>query len=195
MRVQFDLRPAGMVEKERKQRGFNLTRLVAIVLMMAFFISSGFYIVSITLESFIIQDAIELRRGMVSGLQAQRVDLERQVSALRAEERVFADALRIMNDDLPSIEVMHALEANMDPHGIGFNTMRFSVAAGRNIVEVTGLVASDRQIIDFSDRLRGTGVFYDVLLPVTTLNEATGMISFTLRMPVRSIGEIVMSQR
>ena len=41
MKVQFDLRPSGMLERERKQRSFNPTRTVAILLMLAFFLTSG----------------------------------------------------------------------------------------------------------------------------------------------------------
>jgi len=190
MRVQFDLRPAGMVEKERKKKGFNLTRIIAVLLMLAFLASSGGYIATMTLQSFRLRDEIVTRQSMVSSLQMERVALERQVNELRARERVFADALRVMNEDLPTIEVLHALEANMDLFGIGFNSLRFVTGAAGNVVEVTGLVASDRQIIDFSDRLSATGIFRDVFLPITQLNEATGMISFTLRMPVRPIGEI-----
>jgi len=84
----------------------------------------------------------------------------------------------------------------MDNYGIGFNTLRFvlgrAAGGGRtpDVVEVTGTVASDKQIIDFSDRLRASGVFSDVFLPSTTRNERTNMISFTLRMPVLPIGQI-----
>jgi hypothetical protein len=105
-----------------------------------------------------------------------------------------------MQEDLPSLEVLNALETNMDDYGIGFNTLKFVIGKmNRNVkepdyVEVTGTVASDKQIIDFSDRLRASGVFSDVFLPVTTLNESTGMISFTLRMPIFPIGQIKASR-
>ena len=190
MRIQFDLRPAGMLEKERKQRSFNLTRIVAILLMLAFFAASGFYIVTMTLQRLILQDEVDTRENMISNLETEKLMLERQMGELRARERIFAETLRIMNDDLPTLEVLNALESNIDEYGIGLNTLRFMAAGGANVVEVTGLVASDKQIIEFSDRLRASGVFNDVTLPVTTLNESTGMISFTLRMPVKPIGEI-----
>lgn len=187
MRVQFDLRPAGMVEKERKKSSFNLTRLVAMILMMAFFITSIGYIVVMTMALIDMRDQVDMRETEIAGLNLERAALAGQVTSLQARETVFVNTLAIMNDDLPTIEVLAALETHMDEYGIGFETLRF--AAGRT-VEVTGLAATDRQIIDFSERLRFSGVFSDVALPVTSLNAATGMISFTLRMVYLPIGEI-----
>jgi cell division protein FtsL len=196
MRVQFDLRPAGMLEKERKKKSFNISRVLAILLMMAFFATSGGYIVVITWKFFMLKDEVATIENIVAGLEAEKSLLERQVSELRAREKVFADTLKIMNDDLPTVEVMHALESNMDAYGIGFETMRFVIGretrGGKepDVLEVTGLVASNEQIIEFSDRLRGSGVFKEVSLPVTTLIEQTGMVSFTLRMQYFAIGDI-----
>jgi len=193
MRIQFDLRPADMVEKERKKTGFNLTRLVAIVLMMAFFVSTIGYITMTTFSIFTLRDEIETGRLAVVDLQRRTSDQRGRLNSLIADERVFANALQIMNDDLPTIEVLRALEQNMGDYGIGFETLRFVTAAGGNTVEVVGQAAYDRQIIEFSDRLRLAGVFSNVFLPLTTLNENTGMISFTLRMPVHSISEITIT--
>jgi len=142
MKVQFDLRPAGMLEKERKRTGFNLTRTVAVILMLAFFLSSGGYIVMMTLERFMLQDEVEVREDMIANLETEKVALEGQVNELKPRERVFADTLQIMNDDLPTLEVLNALEANMDDYGIGFNTLRFVIGSDANVVEVTGLVAT-----------------------------------------------------
>ena len=196
MKTQFDLRPAGMLEKERKQKSFNLTRIVAILLMGAFFVTSVGYIVLMAWQSFALQEAVIDKEALVNGLEAEKSTLQRQVNDLRAREKVFTDTLQIMQDDLPSLEVLNALETNMDVYGIGFNSLRFVIGRGSgnnkapDVVEVTGTVATDKQIIDFTDRLRSSGVFSDVFLPVTTRNERTGMISFTLRMPVFPIGQI-----
>jgi hypothetical protein len=196
MRVQFDLRPAGLLEKERKQKSFNLTRTIAIILMLLFFGSSSYYLVMMTLHRIRLEDVVSERESMIFTLETEKSGLERQVNELKAREKVFADTLKIMQDDLPTIEVLDALETNMDDYGIGFNSLRFVIGRvdrgvkAPDVVEVTGLVASDKQIIDFSDRLRAAGVFSDVFLPVTTRNDQTGMISFTLRMPVYPIGQI-----
>jgi len=193
MKVQFDLRPIGMLEKERKQKSFNLTRTIAVLLMAAFFATSIGYLVVMTFQRLALQDTVFENDSIVSSLEAEKTVLQRQVTELRAREKVFSDTLNIMQDDLPTIEVLNALESNIDEYGIGLDTLRFVVgnAAGiTNVVEVTGLAATDKQIIDYSDRLRASGVFTDVLLPVTTLNESTGLISFTLRMPYLPIGQI-----
>ena len=187
MKIQFDLRPAGVLEKERKKTSFNATRTLAILLMLAFFASSCGYIVMMTFQLIWLQEEVEYRENVVSGLESERMLLQRQVGELQAREIVFRSTLQIMQEDLPTIEVLGALESNMDDYGFGFNTLRFVTG---DVVEVTGMAASDRQIIDFSERLSASGIFSDVFLPVTTLNEQTGMISFTLRMPHLSVGQI-----
>ncbi|MCL2009909.1 MAG: hypothetical protein FWG71_05110 [Synergistaceae bacterium] len=196
MKVRFDLRPAGLIEKERQKKKFNFMKVIAVFLMGMFFLASGGYIVVMTLNLLMLRDEVQTRENLVSGLDMERANLNRQVTELRAQERVFIETLRIMNEDMPTIEVLNALESNMDIYGIGFNTLKFT--QGReargvkepDMVELTGLVASDKQIVDYSDRLRTSGVFNDVRLPVTTLNERTGMISYTLQMPVKEIGDI-----
>ena len=142
-----------------------------------------------TLQRFMLQEEVDQKESAVAGLDTENMALRRQVNELQASERVFVNTLNIMKEDLPTIEVLNALETNIDDYGIGLDTLRFTIGTP-NVVEVTGTVASDKQIIDFSDRLSASGIFSGVFLPVTTLNENTGMISFTLRMPVLSIGQI-----
>jgi len=193
MKVQFDLRPIGMLEKERKQKSFNLTRTIAVLLLAAFFVTSIGYLVMMTIERLALKDRVIENESIVSVLEREKTGLQTKVTELRAREKVFSDTLNIMQDDLPTIEVLNALETNIDEYGIGLDTLRFivgNVAGVNSVVEVTGLAATDKQIIDYSDRLRASGVFTDVLLPVTTLNESTGLISFTLRMPYLPIGQI-----
>jgi len=196
MKIQFDLRPAGMLEKERKQKSFNLTRTIAIILLGAFFMSSIGYIAMMSMERVNLQNEVLDKENFVRNLEREKNNLQRQVNDLKSREKVFSDTLKIMQDDLPTIEVLNALETEMDNYGIGFNSLKFVIGRvtrgvkAPDVVEVAGTVASDKQIIDFSDRLRSTGVFSDVLLPVTTRNEKTNMITFTLRMPVLPIGQI-----
>jgi len=190
MRVQFDLRPIEMVEKERKKTGFNFVRVLAILLMMTFFVSTISYLVIMGFASFGLRERIDEVRNTVNSVQAQNANLQGQINLHRAQEAVYVNALAIMNDDLPTIEVLGALETFMDPFGLGFSTLSFQVVGGAVIVNVVGEAASDRQIIEYSERLRLSGVFSQVNVVSTALIEATGMISFTMRMPVRSIGEI-----
>jgi len=178
-----------MAEKERKKTG-NISRLVVALLAFALFASTIAYIAIMFMDTIYLQDRIGTAQAEVTSLRQQNSELTGQVNALRARENVFVDALRIMNDDFPTIEVLEALKINMDYFGIGFDTLRFFTVAERNVVEVTGQVASDRQLIDFTNRLRFSRVFSDVFLPQIPKQEFSGMIWFTIRMPVRAIGEI-----
>ena len=197
MKAQFDLRPADLLKKESKQKGFNPTRLLAVFLMLLFFMSTGYYLFMMGLvELPSMQDAVMEKENEVASFEAEKIVLQKQVNDLRAKEKVFADTLKIMQDDLPTIEVLNALETEMDVYGIGFNSLKFVIGRvsgntkAPDSVELTGTVATDKQIVDYSDKLSTCGVFSDVNLTSTTLDEKTGMITFTLNMPVYPIGQI-----
>jgi hypothetical protein len=59
MKAQFDLRPAEMLAKERKQKGINFTSIFALLLMILFFGSTGFYLVTMILE--VSSDTVQLQ--------------------------------------------------------------------------------------------------------------------------------------
>jgi hypothetical protein len=166
------------------------------MLIGAFLLTSGGYYALMLRNLFWLQEEVVTKEDHVLTLETDKTVLQKQVSDLQAREKVFSQTLQIMQDDMPSLEVLNALESNMDGLGMGFNTLRFNLGRGTgankepDVVEVTGMATTDKQIIDYADRLRASGVFRDVFLPSTVRSEQSGMINFTLRMPVFPIGQI-----
>ena len=191
MRVQFDLRPASMLEKERKKTSFNLTRLLAMLLLLFFFASCGFYVLKMGWEVKVLGDEILNKEDEVSGMEGAKQALEAEIQRLRGREKVFADTLKIMQDDLPTLEILNALETHMPEYGMGITTLRFQPAANaplRCVLE--GTAANETQIIDLSDGLSGSGIFTSVTMPTSRKDEKTGRVTFTLNMDVLPIGQI-----
>jgi cell division protein FtsB len=192
MRVQFDLRPASLLEKERKKTSFNFMRLVMSILLLCFLLTSGFYIVTRTFSMLALQSDIEAKEGEVDAIEGSKNALEAEINRLRTQERVFADTLKIMQDDLPTLEVLGALDNGMAP-GMGANTLRFAPprAAGDSVTAtLDATAANEEQIISLTTSLSGSGVFSSVALISSKLDEKTGRVSFTLNLSLFSIGQI-----
>ena len=195
MRVQFDLRPESVMEKERKKTSFNPMRLLVTLLMLVFFASSGYYIVTMTLKMIDLNDSIEYKESEVSGLETQKRQLETEIRRLQDREKVFTSTLKIMQDDLPTLEVLNALETCMEP-GMGLSSLRCTTAPNTgNTAVLIATAAAEEQIINFTDGLSRSGVFSTVNMPTSTRDDKTGRVTFTLNLSILPIGQIKTGSR
>lgn len=192
MRVQFDLRPVSLLEKERKKRGFNLTRLLAMVLLLVFLATSIFYIATVTLKVMELQSEIEMKEGEVTALEGSQRALEAEINRLKAEEKIYADTLKIMQDDLPTLEVLNALDMNMSD-GMAVSRLVFSpsrTAGGPSTAVLEATSSAEDQIIELTNGLSSSGVFSGVAMPTSKKDDKTGRVTFTLNLVLRPIGQI-----
>ena len=193
MKVQFDLRPAEYLERERKRHSFNFVRLLAVLLLLVFFASSGYYIVSAFLETQALQSQIEVAEGEIADLQTSQTDLTAEIARLKEQEGQFRKTLKIMQSESPTLEVLNALEAHME-RGVGASSVRFVPDAGEDktvfyTVVVDASAATEDQIIALTDGLSGSGLFSTVTMPSTKKDEKTGRVSFTLTLVARPFGQ------
>lgn len=192
MRVQFDLRPAEFVEKERKLSSFNLVRLLAVILLLAFMGSSGYYIVLTFLETRALRSEIEIRENEVSNMEVSQKALLAEISRLKERETQFAKTLGIMQSEPATLEVLNALETHIE-YGTGLNSVRFVQGAAGSGVAYTATVdataASEEQIIALTKGLSESGLFFGVIMPSTKKDEKTGRVSFTLSLALRPFGQ------
>ena len=193
MKVQFDLRPAEYLERERKRHSFNFVRLLAVLLLLAFFASSGYYIVVAFLETQALQSQIEIAEGEIADLEVSRTALTAEITRLKEQEGQFRKTLEIMQSEPPTLEVLNALEAHME-RGVGANSIRFVSGAREDktvfyTVTVDASAATEEQIIALTDGLSGSGLFSTVTMPSTKKDEKTGRVSFTLTLVARPFGQ------
>ncbi|NLL37120.1 MAG: hypothetical protein GX256_06325 [Fretibacterium sp.] len=192
MRVRFDLRPAEFVERERKQRSFNPVRLLAVLLLLFFLLSTGFYVTSAIFETRALRSEIELCLDEVSGLEASQAALLAEIARLKKQEAQFAKTLEIMQSEPPTLEVLNAIETHMD-YGMGVNSIRFSQASGTDSVSYTATVdataVSEEQIISLTNGLGGDALFFSVTMPSSKRDEKTGRVSFALSLVLRPFGQ------
>lgn len=193
MRVRFDLRPAEYLERERKRHSFSFVRLFAVLLLLSFLASSGFYIVTAFLETQALQSDIEIFEGEVADLETSQTALTAEITRLRARETQFRKTLDIMQSEPPTLEVLNALETHME-RGMGVNTVRFVSGTGQDkaifyTATVDATAATEEQIIALTDGLSGSGLFSAVTMPSTKKDEQTGRVSFTLTLVARPFGQ------
>ena len=192
MRVQFDLRTATLLEKERKKTSFNLIRTLAILLLFLFFVSSGAYIGLMAWNMVSLIDSVDNKRDEVESMEGQKMALEAEIVRLKGQEAVYASTLKIMQDDLPTIEALNALENNVD-YGMRLESVKFAVgqpSGASSLLTVEASAATEDQIVQFSDGLTESGVFSQVRMPSSKLDEKTGRVSFTLTLSLLPIGQI-----
>mgnify|MGYP000996906828 FL=1 len=193
MRVQFDLRPAEYLERERKRHSFSFVRLLTVLLLLAFFASSGFYIVMAFIETQDLQSRIEVLEGGIADLESSKTALLAEIARLKEREEQFKKTLEIMQSEPPTLEVLNALETHME-RGMGVNSVRFVPNAREDktvfyVVTVDASAAAEEQIIALTDGLSSSGLFSAVSMPSTKKDEKTGRVSFTLTLVARPFGQ------
>ena len=193
MRVQFDLRPAEYLERERKRHSFSFVRLVAVLLLLAFLASSGYYVVMAFIETQDLQSRIEVLEGEIADLENSKTALLAEIARLKEREEQFKKTLEIMQSEPPTLEVLNALEAHLE-RGMGVNSVRFVPSAREDktvfyVVTVDATAAAEEQIIALTDGLSSSGLFSAVTMPSTKKDEKTGRVSFTLTLVARPFGQ------
>jgi hypothetical protein len=165
--------------------------MVAFLLLCAFVLTTGFYIGVMTKAMFDLQSDIEMAANEVENMEGSRMALEAEINRLREQEKMYANTLKIMQDDLPTLEVLNAFEEHMT-YGMGLNTLRFTTPAqgGGTTAVLEATAATEDQITELSDNLKACGVFSSVTMPISRRDERTGRVSFTLNLVALPIGQI-----
>ena len=197
MRVQFDLCPPEYLARRRKRHSFNATRILAILLLLAFLATGIGYIVMAFLETRALASDIEMGEEAVAKLEADQNELTAEIARLKNREQQYGKTLEIMQSEPPTIEVLSALESNMD-QGMGMTSIRFVPAKAKEggsvvytaDVDATALV--EDQITALTTGLSGSGVFSGVTMPSSQKDEKTGRVDFKLHLDLRPFGQINM---
>jgi cell division protein FtsB len=185
MKIRFDLRPKDLMEKEGKKRSFSPTRLLVMLLFLLFLSSTGFYFMKTVFAVLDLKDSVEYKQSEVSRLEASRNALEAEIKRLQQREKVFTDTLKIMQDDLPTLELFEALETRAEP-GMRIFDLRYAAPQ----VILNARADTEEQITLFRVELESSGVFSRVSMPISRLDEKTRKVLFTLNLTLLPIGQI-----
>jgi cell division protein FtsB len=191
MKVQFDLRPADLIQKQDKKARFNPVSFIVVLLFLLFLAGTGFYVVAGTFAVWSLAESVEYKQNEVDRLEASRTALEAEIKRLQDREKVFADTLKIMQDDLPTLEIFEAIE-NCAEHGMRILDMKFVPGAPPTVV-LNVTADTDEQTTRFRIGLENSGVFSKVTMPTSKLDETSRKVLFTLNLTLLPIGQIKFS--
>ena len=182
----LDLRPAEYVELERRRYSFNPNRLALWGLLAGFLMMSVGTIsyAFMTIQS--LKQGIEDMRDNVGSMTLQRQSLERTNSQLESKRKQTEKILDFLKGDIPVLEILNALEANM-PEGVKYDNADFTLGplGGVNVV-VDGKARSDKEIIAMTEGLKDSGLFESVMLPVSQRDQLQRKV-FKLVLRVKDI--------
>ncbi len=182
----LDLRPVEYVELERRRYSFNPNRLIFWGLLV------GFVMLSIGTISFAwmrirdIDIALEDKRVSNTDLMAQRAALSRRNAELENKRKETERILEFLKGDIPVLEIMNAIEKHAVA-GVKLENADFSRNAATGItVVIDGKAASEKVIFDMTERLKQSGEFVDVRLPIAQ-RAMTGQIVFKLVLRAKEV--------
>ena len=185
MKVQFDLRPIEFIVKEQKQRSFNLVRLIAVLLLLLFVGFSSYYITVTFLEA----------QELSSDMETSKVKLAKEIARLKEREVQVVKALEIMQTEPPTLEVLNALETNME-YGMGINNISFSQGGNASYeARMEGTAITEEQIVALTDGLVSSGLFSSVVMPNSRRDEKTGIVTFNLALRILPLGKAVAKEQ
>ena len=175
----LDLRPMEFVELERRRYSFNINRLILWGLIV------GFVMLSVGTISYTftcirnLTTEIEIMRDSVSEYTRQRMELVQENQRLERENQATEKVLQFLQNDIPVLEIMEALEANAGI-GLKFDTADFSRNGLTGVtVILDGKADNDKAIMNMTEGLKASNKFSSVMLPISQRDQ-TGRIIFKL---------------
>ncbi|MDR1379773.1 MAG: hypothetical protein LBJ36_12090 [Synergistaceae bacterium] len=165
--------------------------MAASILLFVFVVSTVGYITWTIREIFKLQEKLDEELSEVERMEDEQMALAAEISRLRQQEQTYANTLKIMQDDLPTLEVLNAFGDDIQ-EGMGLNTFRFTNPAqgGGTMAVLDATAAKEEDITALSNSLQTCGVFSSVTIPTIRRDEKTGRVSFTLNLVALPIGQI-----
>ncbi len=158
--IRFDLRPPEYREKKSVSRSFDALRLLFVV-MTGLFV--GVSLVSLGYSYFSLREQQELLRDRQQSLRV----LERQAKALRTElerlqgeEKEYQSILTLLKGELPSLEVLAALEGSLPPR-----VWLTSLNITKGSVSMQGDAFSEADVVTFGNNLAEASIIKSVVVP------------------------------
>ena len=175
----LDLRPLEFIELEKRRYSFNINRLILWGLIV------GFVMLSVGTISYTftcirnLSTEIEIMRDSVSDFTRQRMELVQENARLERENQTTEKILQFLQEDIPVLEIMEALEANAGI-GLKFDTADFSRNGLTGVtVILDGKADNDKAVMNLTEGLKASNKFSNVMLPVSQRDQ-TGRIVFKL---------------
>lgn len=161
MTIKMDLRPAALKRESRKV--VDAARLVAAILLSAFFVVSLCSIVYGTLLAFRLKEEKATLRLSIEELTTQDVRLTGELKRLQNESAKYTENLALVNAELPALEFLNAIQGALPS-----STRIDSVDMSKGSAKLVGIASSEGEVVAFARKLGEATLVTAVSFPVTS---------------------------
>ncbi len=185
MKVKLDLRPRYLLESSRKK--LNAARVLLLSLFLAFLLVGGTTLGLSFMKVRSMQSEAAMVSDQVSIQKTQNKKMALEITRLSDIEKVYDSALKLLDDELPALEFVNAVETSL-PLGVWLESI--TILPGKATLKGKSWVESD--VVEFAKGLLDSGVVATVDFPVTTRIEKDkeSMVDFTLSCLLRDIAAV-----
>lgn len=186
MKVVLDLRPRALVALQKKR--FNLARLLMTLFLLSFLFVGGATLFLAFWNYRSLKDRVASLEESLVFQRAQNARLGNELRRLTEEEAVYVSALKLLQDELPALEFMKALEASL-PGGVWMRSV--TLVPGKATLLGSAYVEND--VVEFGKGLLDSSVVATVDFPVTTrvVRDGQSLVDFTLACSLRDFSSTI----
>lgn len=185
MTVKLDLRPRDYVETEKVP--LHIGRVAALLIVVLFIgVSSATFFFGLFLSRTLRAERVQLESYM-ERMQEQGSRMNAELKRLQSQMKDYGKALILLQQELPSIELLSVLERAL-PAGVWVE--RTDISAGK--VSLSGFAFTENDVVSFGRTLSEASVIESVGFPVTSRvrQENGASVRFSFDCVIRDIMSI-----
>lgn len=188
MNIKIDLKPEKGPKKTYVNTG-GVARFFAILLVVAFVAVSGLTLVYAGLKSHYMKAEIQSLENSISRLQTQDARLTDELGRLKDQEKIYTDALSLLEAELPSLEFLASLEEAL-PLGVWLESIKIS----KGSASLSGKAFEENDVVVFAEGLLATPLVSQVSFPSTSRSkpgaDGLSVVSFSFSCRTMDITQI-----
>ncbi len=187
MNIRIDLRP----DKQAKPKvsAIGLSKYIAVILLLVFVGVSGLTLVYGALKAHYMKAEIQQTEKTIARLTTQNTRLADELKRLQQQEKVYVDALNLLEDELPTIEFLSILEQNL-PSGVWLNSISIKMGS----VSLKGNSYGENDVVLFARGLLESDLVTSVSFPDTRRGkekDGIPMVDFSFSCQIRDIAQVL----
>jgi Tfp pilus assembly protein PilN len=136
------------------------------------------------------QDLLQVHQESLQVLERQARALKTELTRLQEEEKEYQAILGLLKGELPSLEVLAALEGSL-PARVWLTSLSIS----KNAVSMEGEAYSEADVVEFGNNLGEASIIRSVVVPKVGRSRGNSKtVSFVLDCTLHDITEVTLSK-
>jgi Tfp pilus assembly protein PilN len=189
--MRFDLRPQEYRQQEKTKKGSDPLRILFLLLVVLFVGTSLLSLGYSWLRLREHQELLQARQESLRVLERQARALKTELGRLQEEEKDYQAILGLLKGELPSLEVLAALEGSLPPR-----VWLTSLSIAKNAVSMQGEAFSEADVVEFGNNLGEASIIRSVVVPKVSRSRAgtSKTVSFVLDCTLHDITAVTLTK-